>query len=129
MRLAVCPNRRKLETPINAGDLLSRGPVHGAAAEDMQMQMVDGLATFRSRIHDNAKAFGEAFFRQLCGDQREMAQHFLVRFGGVGERVDVLFGDDEEVGGRLGMDVLKGDGILIFEDLFGGNFSGDNPAK
>jgi hypothetical protein len=47
----------------------------------------------------------------------------------VGERIDVLFGDDEEVRRSLGMDVLEGDGIVIFEDLFDGNFSGNNPTK
>lgn len=93
------------------------------------MQMVDGLTAFFSRIYDNAKAFGEAFFRQLGGDQREMPQHFLVGFAGLAKRSDVLFWDDEKVRGRLGMDVGERDRNVIFEDLFGGNFSRDNRTK
>ena len=91
--------------------------------------MVDGLATFLPGIHDNAKAFAEAFLRQLGCDQGEMAKQVFVRGGGLRERVDVLFGDDEEVRGRLRMEVGEGDGNLIFEDFGGGNFSGNNPTK
>jgi hypothetical protein len=91
--------------------------------------VVDGLTAFLSRIHDNSKAFAEAFFRQLGGDKRQMTQHFLVGLDGLGERVDVFFGDDEEVRWRLGMDVGEGDGNFIFENLFGWNFSGNNPTK
>jgi hypothetical protein len=91
--------------------------------------MLDGLTTFLPSIHDNAKAFAEAFFRQLGGYQREMPQHFLVGVGGLRERVDVLFWDDEKVRGRLGMDVGERDRNFIFENLCGGNFSRDNPTK
>ena len=56
--------------------------MHGTAAEHMQMQMVDGLAAFFPSIHDNAKAFGDAFLCQIGGDEREMPQHFLVRLSG-----------------------------------------------
>jgi hypothetical protein len=103
--------------------------VHGAAAEYMQMQVVDGLAAFLPSIHDNTKAFAQAFVRQRSGDQRQMTQYFLVGLGSVGKRVNVLFGDDEKVRGRLGMDVGERDRIIIFENLFGGNFSADNPTK
>ena len=91
--------------------------------------MIDGLAAFRSSIDDNPKTFGQAFIREVGCDQGEMAKQILVRGGGLRERVDVLFGDDEEVRGRLGMDVGEGDGNLIFEDFGGGNFSGNNPTK
>ena len=91
--------------------------------------MLDGLATFLTGIHDNSKTFRQAFFRQLRCDQREMTQQVFVRGGGLRERVDVLFWDDEKMRGRLGMDVGEGDGNVIFENLFGGNFSGNNPAK
>ncbi len=98
-----------MNTPSTLAICLSWGPVHGAATEHMQMQMIDSLAAFRSRIHDNSKAFAEAFFRQFSCDQCEMTQQSLVGVGGLGERVDVLFGDNEKVRRRLGMDVGEGD--------------------
>jgi hypothetical protein len=103
--------------------------VHGAAAEHMQMQMIDGLTTFRSSVNHNPKTLRQTFFCQLSGDQSEMTQHFLVGVGGLRERVDVLFGDDEKMRGRLGIDICEGDGNVIFKDFFSGNFSGDNPTK
>jgi hypothetical protein len=103
--------------------------VHGAAAEHMQVQMFDSLPTFFSRINDNPKTFGEAFFRQLCCDQREMAEQIFVCCGGLRERVDVLFWDDKKMRGRLRMNIGEGDGNVIFKDFFSGNFSGDNPTK
>ena len=93
------------------------------------MQMIDGLAAFRSAINDNAKTLWQAFFCHLGRDQRQMTQHFFVGLGRVGERVDVLFWDHEKVCGRLRVDIGERDRIVIFENLFGGNFSGDNPTK
>jgi hypothetical protein len=91
--------------------------------------MLDGLATFLPSIHDNAKAFAEALFRQLGCDQRQVTEHFLVVLSGLGERVDVNFGDDEKVRGRLRINVSERDRNVIFENLFGGNFSRNNPTK
>ena len=91
--------------------------------------MLDGLAAFFSRIDDYSEAFAEAFLREVGCDQGEMAEQVFVRGGGLRERVDVFFGDDEKVRGRLGMDVGEGDGNVVFEDFGGGNFSGNNPTK
>jgi hypothetical protein len=41
----------------------------------------------------------------------------------------MLFGNDEDVGGSLGVDIFKGEDVLVFVDFLGGNFAGDDAAE
>ena len=52
----------------------------------------------------------------------------IVRFG-VGQGGDGVFGDDQDVDGRLGIDVSEGEGEVVFVDDVGGNLAPDDFAK
>src|ERR1700728_206156 len=41
----------------------------------------------------------------------------------------MLFGNDEDVGGSLWVDIFKGEDVLVFVDFLGGDFAGDDAAE
>ena len=82
--------------------------MHGASAEQVQVEVVDGLAAIGSDVDDNAVAVAEVLSaRQLIGDAVEVADEGLFVFAGpdLSERGDVLPGNDERMYGSLGIDV------------------------
>ena len=102
---------------------LAWGPGHGAAAEQVDVEVVYGLAPVGSGVNDGAVAVGQAFsFGDLLGHGVEVAEQVSVGFLGFSERVDVFAGYYEDVGGRLGMNVAEGVGPIIFEYFLGRNF-------
>ena len=42
---------------------------------------------------------------------------------------DMFLGEDEHVGRPLGVDIFKGERVLVFIKLLGGNFTTDNTAE
>ena len=109
---------------------LTRGPVHGSAAEEMDVEVVDGLAAVGAGVDDEAVAVGEILpAGDFCGGLEEVAEHGGVVMGGVGEGGEVVFGDDEDVRGGLGVDVREGEGAVVFVEAGGGDFSGGDFAE
>jgi hypothetical protein len=107
---------RKLRT-------LARGPVHGAAAEEVDVEVVDGLAAVGAGVDDEAVAVGEVLLASdFCGDVEEVAEHGGVVLHGVGVGGEVVFGDDEDVDRGLGVDVGKGEDLVVFVDGLYGDF-------
>ena len=49
--------------------------------------------------------------------------------GGIGKLWDVLFGDDEDVGGGLGRNVAEGETEIIFVDDVRGDFFAEDFAE
>src|ERR1035437_1490010 len=41
----------------------------------------------------------------------------------------MLFGNDEDVGGSLWVDIFKGEDVLVFVDFLGGDLCGDDAAE
>src|ERR1700680_1520764 len=41
----------------------------------------------------------------------------------------MFFGDDEDVGGGLRVDVFEGEDVVVFVNFFGGDFSAENAAE
>lgn len=88
-------------------------PVHEAPTEDVDVEVVNGLPAVIAGVEDQAVAVGKFSFSQTRGFFEEMAEEFGGSFGGVGE---VLFGDEEPVGGSLWVDVGEGEGVVVFVD-------------
>ncbi len=103
---------------------LAGGPVHGAATEEVDVEVFDGLAAVGAGVDDEAVAFGEVLLAgDLGGDEDQVAEHGGVVGDGVGERGEVVAGDDEDVGGGLGVDVGEGVGGFVLVDGGGGDFT------
>ena len=101
-----------------------------AAAEEVDVEVVDGLAAVGAGVDDEAVAVGEVLpAGDFAGCVEEVAEGGFVVLRGVGVGGQVVFGDDEDVGGGLGIDVREGEGLLVFVDAGGGDFAGDDFAE
>ena len=101
-----------------------------AAAEQVDVQVVNGLATIRARVDDQAIAIREFLgSRDLtsCGD--EMAEHGGILRRGVGERGEVLFGDEQDVHRRLRVDVREGEDVVVLIEAIDGDGAGGDFAE
>lgn len=107
--------------------LISPGrPGHLASPKDVDMEVGNRLSSLRTIIHDEAKAFSKVgLASDACGRKEKMADKDFIRFSGLGDTVDPLLGNDEEVGGRLGIDIPKGNAAFILVDDVGGEFASD----
>ena len=89
----------------------------------MEVQVLDALARVLAHIGDDAVPAGAAKVRaQLCDGGKDVAQQGPVLLGQRGGRGDVLFGDDEEMDRGLGVDVVKGQQLVVLVQLVGGHF-------
>lgn len=111
--------------------ILARRPREVATAEEVDVNVEDGLARVRARVDDGAVAtLGEPFLiGDAGGDAEQMAEQRLVRLRGVVEGFDVRARDDEDVRRSLRVDVAEGDGPPVFVDERGGNLARDDLAK
>lgn len=91
-----------------------------AAAQDMEVEVVHGLAAVGAGVDDDAVALVEAF---VAGDSRrgreKMAQQWGVARLGMRGGLDVFAGDDQEVHRRLRVDIGEGVALLVLEDGLG----------
>lgn len=95
--------------------MLSRRPGHVAAAEQVEVKMVDGLAAVLTGVDDDTIALVEPVHACELGCGREqMAEKRGLFRRGLGLRGDVLLGDDEQVGPSLRLDVRKPDAEFVF---------------
>jgi hypothetical protein len=62
--------------------------------------------------------------RDLVGGEQQVAKERLVFFPGVGEPRDFLLGNDQDVRGRLGIDIAKSETQIVFVHDVGGAFVG-----
>ena len=93
--------------------------------------MVDFLAAVGAGVYDAAIAAcrNAFFFSDLAGHDQQVAQSVAVgglRFLNAG---DGFFRDDEDMGGRLRIDIVKGEYLVIFVYLLGRNLSVDDLAE
>jgi len=95
-----------------------------AGAEEVEMEMVHGLAAVFSGVDDNAVALGESLGLGDGGSGLEqMAEEGGLVRAGVVQGGEVLAGNDENVDGRLGMDVGEGVAEVVLMDGGGGDGS------
>lgn len=103
--------------------------MHRAAAQKVQVEMSDRLAAVRTGVHHRAKAILQSLLcRNVSGYRMHMAEQSLVFERQMRERSDVLARDDQQMDGRLRVDIGDGECPLVFEDLLrwygtSGNFA------
>jgi hypothetical protein len=101
-----------------------------ASSQQVEVDVVDGLATMLSCIDNSAIALLEAFGAgNLSRGPMQMANQRIVLFSRMRDRGYVLAGYDQDVHGRLWIDVGEGVALVILVNGFGGDASIDNPAK
>ena len=106
---------------------LARGPGHGASAEQVQVQVGDGLAAVRAGVDNEAVAVAQVLGgRDLSCRGDELAEHGRVLREGLFGGGEVLFWDDQEMLRGLWVDVGKGEDEVILVDAIDGDGSGGN---
>src|SRR5437763_544248 len=106
----------------------ARRPPHGAATEEVQMHVADGLHAVRSGVdEDTESAVGDPLIARHTqrefvhpGDQAPVL-HLV-------QRRDVLLGDDAHVHRRLRIDVREREQLRAFRAPFGGSASAETPS-
>ena len=78
------------------------------------MQMMYRLPSFVARVHHDAKAVAQALGpSQICSGRHQMTEQMLVLILCLRHRSDMFLGNDQQVRGRLGVNVRKPDAELV----------------
>jgi hypothetical protein len=94
-----------------------------AFAHEVEVEMGDGLASIASDVHDNAVPILEAeFLCEVADRQEQLTQEGAIVVTGMGDRLDLLFRDDQDMDGRLGIDVVECQNLVVFIDDAGRDF-------
>ena len=93
--------------------------MHGAAAEQVHMDVPDRLAGTFSTIEHRAEAAGDDAFvlGDLVGQQGHLADELGLGWAQIREPLYMTAGDYQDVGGGLGVNVPKGHELLVLVDL------------
>jgi hypothetical protein len=84
--------------------------MHGASAEQVEMEVVDCLAAVVAGVDDDPIASIELMAAGEVGcDRQEVSEKRLVLCHGFGLRGDVFLGDDKQMCGCLRVDVGEAD--------------------
>jgi hypothetical protein len=110
---------------------LSRRPGKPAAGQKMEVDMENGLTCIMTVINDHAVA---ALLKTLLRskafcNKEQMSDKFPLRKGDAVNAGDMLFRDKERMDRRLGIDVFKSEGKLVFINDLRRNFSFDDFAE
>jgi hypothetical protein len=109
---------------------LAWGPGHVAAAEQMDVQVIDGLAAVGAGVDDETIATGQVLvLRNLHGGGEEMAEQGGVLRCGVCVRCEMLLGDQQDVRGRLRVKVWKGEHLVVLVEACDGESTGGDVAE
>ena len=92
------------------------------------MDMPDNLTSPLIGIIDNTEAiFGKAgIVSDLACNLVDMADQFIIGSRQIQRRTDMLPGYDQEMVGRLGVDILDDDDLIILVNKFSRDFPGYN---
>ena len=104
----------------------ARRPGHVPAGQDVEVEVGHGLPRLLPNVGDHAVALQPQLPGHLGDDGEHVAHQGGVVVGHPGHRGDVGLGDDQEVGGRLGVDVVEGVADLVLIDLAGRDLAADN---
>ncbi len=96
----------------------------------MQVQMENGLSGIATDVIDRAKAMLQiAFTRYFCRHGLAVANKLGILFCRLVNADDVLLRNNQNMGWGLRIDVLKGEGLLVFIHLPRRNPAGDDFAE
>lgn len=88
---------------------LTRGPLQLSLAQEMQMQMVDGLGTIRAVIDNHSESLVQALlFGHLAAHQQQMAEQCAIVVGRLGQLGNGFARYDEEMHRRLWIHIVEG---------------------
>eukprot|EP00281_Chroomonas_sp_CCMP1168_P020989 CAMPEP_0206232324 /NCGR_PEP_ID=MMETSP0047_2-20121206/11351_1 /ASSEMBLY_ACC=CAM_ASM_000192 /TAXON_ID=195065 /ORGANISM="Chroomonas mesostigmatica_cf, Strain CCMP1168" /LENGTH=424 /DNA_ID=CAMNT_0053656045 /DNA_START=98 /DNA_END=1372 /DNA_ORIENTATION=+ len=104
------------------------GPIHGAAADDVHVDVEDRLLRGGAVVDDHAVALELLLLGDLGDGAHHVAEDALVVFLSEAQLREPLplAGNDEQVRGSLGVDVPKHQAVLILEDNVRGDLLGDD---
>ena len=108
--------KRKVES------YLSWGPIEGASAEKVEVEMRNSFSAIGAIIDDEAVAgFVElALASDPLGGDKEMGKEGMI-FGGDGTVAGVMFfWNDKNVDGGLGGEITEGEDVIILIENIGG---------
>ena len=121
---------RAFEFLAGESEDLSRRPSARAAAQQVNVEMIDGLATIRTGVDDHPIAPGEAFGAgDLGGGPQQVSEQSAVTLLALSQRGDVLAGRNQHMHGRLRMKVREGVALLVLVNGGGGNAPVNDLAK
>ena len=95
----------------------------------VEVQVVHALPRLVADVGDHAVALHPLLLGQLGNDLKDMGHHRAVLSTDLGDRLDMLLGDHQEVGGRLGIDVVEGKAGVVLIYLAAGDLPGNDLAK
>src|SRR5437016_3888146 len=97
-----------------AEDSLARGPGKGASANQMHVEMEDGLSGAGADVEDGAVSLlNVALAGDLGGGEVAAADNFCVGGFSFFQSGKMLLGNDEHVGGGLRVDVFEGENVVV----------------
>ena len=101
-----------------------------AAAEHVDVEMIDGLAAVGAGVDDDAIAVAQSFCaRGVGGHGEQVAKQGRMFAGSVGKRLEVLPRHHQKMGGRLRVDVSERNAFLVLKEEFCRNGSIDDLAE
>jgi len=96
----------------------------------MNVQVKDGLARSGPDVqHSPIASLDVPLARDLRGREVAAANDLGVAFLRFFQPREMPSRNDQYMGGRLWIDVFKGEHMGVFMDLFGGNFTADDAAE
>ena len=108
-------------------DVSAGRPRHLAFRPEMNVEVRHGFAGVAAMVDDQAEAVGELEFSgDGAGDEEKMAKDALIGVGGIAHARYQFFGDDQKVDGRLRIDVVEHDAVLVLVLDLGGDFAIDD---
>ena len=118
----------KVSNSKNRLGRLAWRPLELSTSKKVEMEVGNGFATVGAVVDDDAEAiFGVALLAgNVANLKEEVPEKVLVILLGEGNTGERLFGNEEEMNGRLGRDVAEAEALVIFVNNVGGNFTGDD---
>ena len=109
---------------------LSGRPVERSPAEQVDVDVIDGLAAVMARVDHQAIAFGQAIGAgNLRGGPEQMAKYGAVTFTDLVHRHEMFARRHQHMHRRLRVDIGEGVALLVLVDGCGGDASFDDLAE
>src|SRR5713101_5603696 len=105
-----------------------RRPPHPSSGEQVEVQMKDDLSGFAPGVGHEAKIRHAELSRESRGACDDLPQKGRIR-SSVVQVLQVFLRDQEDVRGRLRIDVLKSQDPIVFVDLLGRDLARHDLAK
>ena len=102
-----------------------RGPTHGFAANQVEVQVVYRLPRMFADVKDGAVSagFNAQFTRELRRDGKEITDVGGIGFSDLGHACDVAFGNNQDVYRGLRIHIMEGKRAVVFIGDLDGNLT------